>query len=76
MTRTPSLETIERYTDPAMRHIAEHGLWSAVANACGISRQAPFQWRKVPIERVLVVEEVIGLPRHVIRPDIYPPVTS
>ena len=43
-----------------------------IARACGVTRQAVFQWREVPWNRVLVVEKVTGIPRHRIRPDIYP----
>lgn len=41
----------------------------------GISRQALYEWRKcgVPAERVIIVEEVTGIPRSRLRPDIYPP---
>jgi DNA-binding transcriptional regulator YdaS (Cro superfamily) len=38
----------------------------------GISSQAISQWKRVPAERVLDVERVTGIPRHELRPDIYP----
>lgn len=38
----------------------------------GISSQAISQWKRVPAERVLEVERVTGVARHVLRPDIYP----
>lgn len=38
----------------------------------GITPQAISQWRRVPAERVLEVERVTGVPRHELRPDIYP----
>lgn len=65
-------DNVKRYTDPAMIHIAKNRAWSAVAEACGIKRQAPFQWRRVPAERVIAVAKATGLARHFIRPDIYP----
>jgi hypothetical protein len=43
----------------------------AVAKACGITRQAVHQWRKVPSTRVLTVAKVLGVKPHVIRPDCY-----
>jgi DNA-binding transcriptional regulator YdaS (Cro superfamily) len=38
----------------------------------GITRQAVSQWRRVPAERVLDVERASGVPRHELRPDLYP----
>lgn len=49
------------------------GIISEIARACGITHGAVSQWRQVPAERVLVVERVTGVPRHELRPDIYPP---
>jgi DNA-binding transcriptional regulator YdaS (Cro superfamily) len=37
-----------------------------------ITGQAIHQWAKVPPYRVLDVERVTGLPRSVLRPDLYP----
>lgn len=38
----------------------------------GVSYQAVQKWRKVPAERVHDVERVSGVPRHLLRPDLYP----
>lgn len=37
-----------------------------------ISSQAVSQWERVPVERVLEVERLTGVPRYELRPDIYP----
>ncbi|MDC7784810.1 Cro/CI family transcriptional regulator [Rhodoplanes sp. TEM] len=59
--------------DPAIAYIrSTKGLAVKVAKALGIGRQAVYQWRRVPPERVLTVSEVTGLPPHQIRPDLYP----
>lgn len=50
----------------------ERGLAGKIADACGITREAVWLWTRVPAERVLVVERVTGLSRHLLRPDIYP----
>jgi DNA-binding transcriptional regulator YdaS (Cro superfamily) len=55
----------------AAKYIRQQGLGAKVAAACGISRQAVPQWRRVPAERVITVEKVIGISRYLIRPDIY-----
>ena len=38
-----------------------------------ISSQAVSQWVRVPAGRVLDVEAVTGISRHILRPDIYGP---
>ena len=43
----------------------------ALARALGISHQAILQWRRVPAERVVEVEEVTGVPREILRRDLY-----
>lgn len=37
-----------------------------------ISRSAVSQWERVPVDRVLGIEELSGISRHELRPDIYP----
>ncbi len=44
----------------------------ALARELGITAQALSQWDEVPVMRVLEVERVTGIPRHELRPDIYP----
>jgi hypothetical protein len=45
----------------------------AVLAATGITKQALWQWTRVPLERVLAVSRAIHVPPHMIRPDHYPP---
>lgn len=40
--------------------------------ALGLSRGAASQWRRVPAERVIEVERLTGIPREILRPDLYP----
>ena len=44
-----------------------------LARELGISIQAVWQWKRVPVTRVLDVERITGVPRHELRPDFYPP---
>lgn len=43
-----------------------------LAAILNITSQAISQWDRVPIERVLEVERLTGVPRYEQRPDIYP----
>ena len=45
------------------------GLSTAIG---GVTPQAISQWVRVPVGRVLDVERITGIPRHELRPDIYP----
>ena len=48
------------------------GNGSSLARELGLTRQAIYQWWRVPAEYVLRVESISGVPRHRIRPDLYP----
>jgi len=48
------------------------GSGEALAGLLGITPQALSQWDRVPPLRVLEVERHTGVPRHDLRPDIYP----
>lgn len=56
------------------RAIRAAGGTGKVAKACGITSQAVSQWGKVPAHHVLALEKAGDgrVPRHEIRPDIYP----
>jgi DNA-binding transcriptional regulator YdaS (Cro superfamily) len=54
------------------RAIKAVGGLAGIAGPLGISMQAVSQWDEVPPLRVLKVEEISGVPRHELRPDLYP----
>jgi DNA-binding transcriptional regulator YdaS (Cro superfamily) len=45
---------------------------SKLARALGLTRQAIYQWDSIPPDHVLKVEQVTGVPRSHLRPDLYP----
>lgn len=47
---------------------------TALAASVGVDKATATRWaqRRIPAERVLLVERVTGISRHVLRPDIYP----
>jgi DNA-binding transcriptional regulator YdaS (Cro superfamily) len=49
---------------------------AALARELRISTAAVSQWRRVPVDRVLKVEELTGLSRHQLRPDVYGPASE
>ena len=54
------------------RAIKAAGTSYELADRLGITPQALSQWDKVPPLRVLDVERATGVPRHELRPDLYP----
>lgn len=57
---------------PKERAVEAVGGVTRMAEAIGVTRSAVSQWPRVPVERVLDVERISGIPRHELRPDIYP----
>lgn len=58
--------------DELRAYLEKRGNLTALADALGISKQAIVQWSEVPHPRVIAVEEFTGIPRHTLRPDLYP----
>jgi len=59
-------------TAALQRAIEAAGGLAGLAKPLGISIQAISQWDEVPPLRVLAVEQISGVPRHELRPDLYP----
>ena len=55
------------------RAIAAVGSGTKLARLVGVSPQAVWQWGAIPVRHVLAIERQTGIPREVLRPDIYPP---
>ncbi len=57
------------------RAVAAVGTTARLARMVGVTGPAVLKWRRsgrVPAERVLAVEAASGVPRHELRPDLYP----
>ena len=64
--------------DPIVAYLMKHkgdqqtpGAAYHIAKALGISKQAVFHWKRVPDKHVIDVEKITGIPRYVLRPDLY-----
>lgn len=57
---------------PIEKAAAAVGSKSELARRLGVKVQSIQQWTRIPAERVLDVERVTGIPRHKLRPDLYP----
>ncbi|KZY43737.1 hypothetical protein A3733_17220 [Pseudoalteromonas shioyasakiensis] len=55
--------------------MAAGGTQKQLAEKLGVSEQAVGKWKskKIPVIRVLEIEEKLGIARSFLRPDIYPP---
>ena len=49
---------------------------SALARGLGVAQPTVSLWHRIPAERVLSVETITGVPRTVLRPDLYPASTE
>lgn len=49
------------------------GQITRIAEELGVTPWAVCKWKRIPAERVLEVERIIGISRHILRPDLYPP---
>lgn len=58
--------------DPVKLAAAKAGGIVQLSLKLGLSRGAASQWRRIPAERVLEVERLTGVPREILRPDLYP----
>lgn len=60
--------------DPGLEiAIAEMGGVNALARLVNRSSATVAVWRRIPVAHVLRIEEATKVPRHELRPDVYPP---
>jgi hypothetical protein len=52
---------------------SQRGLLARVARECGLTRASVVKWPRVPAERLVEIERITGIARHLLRPDICPP---
>lgn len=51
---------------------AKVGGITKLARELNVKHQTFYSWKRVPAERVLDMERITGVPRHELRPDLYP----
>ncbi len=55
------------------RAVKAAGGYTALGRKLGITGEAIMQWHEVPVKRLILVERVTGVPRELLRPDLYRP---
>jgi len=50
---------------------AERGLQAKVAHGLGLTRAAVVKWRNIPADRLIEIEQITGIPREALRPDLF-----
>jgi len=64
---------MDRRAVAAWRHYRGHiDSLSRLARHVGVSQPAVVKWQQVPKERLAVVAAYIGIPAHLLRPDLDP----
>lgn len=59
-------------TDPGLRAaLKAAGGVSALARLLKITRAAVSRWESVPVQKVVAVEKVTGVPRQRLKPELY-----
>lgn len=58
--------------DPIKLAASKIGGIVKLSKALGLSRGAVSQWTEVPPKHVLPIERLTGVPREILRPDLYP----
>jgi hypothetical protein len=58
--------------EDVMPTLRERGLYPAIIQRLGVTAQALYAWRVVPADRVVEISKLSRIPKHVIRPDIFP----
>ena len=68
---------METVTSPFKHARLERGLsLEAIGSSLGVHKTTVMRWeqKRVPAELILEIERVTGIPRHELRPDLFPPV--
>jgi DNA-binding transcriptional regulator YdaS (Cro superfamily) len=55
---------------------SKRGLLAKISRETGLSRGGVAKWERVPAERLPQIEQITGIPRQQLRPDICPPVAT
>jgi DNA-binding transcriptional regulator YdaS (Cro superfamily) len=55
-----------------LRAIAAAGSVTKLSLLCGISPQSIYYWRKIPDRHVNAIARKLKIPRHELRPDLWP----
>jgi hypothetical protein len=74
MGRTPEPSSDDGRAEAAWARLRKKpGTIKKIANGLNVTLQAVSQWTKVPLDRVVDVEQITGVPRAHLRPGVHLP---
>jgi len=67
------MNSTDNWDDALYRAICQAGGPTVFARAIGVKLPSIYSWRRAPAERAAAIERASGVPRHVLRPDLWDP---
>ena len=64
-------EPMAKKRAPILQAVMDQFGGLAVATACGVTPQAVSQWEVIPVQHVLAIERLTGIPREALRADLF-----
>jgi len=69
---SPIILNMKRNRTPTLEQVLQHyGHVNAMSRAFGLSRQAISRWDRVPMKHLARISAETGIPRQILRPELY-----
>jgi hypothetical protein len=68
-----AINTVMNNNEILIQVVEKAGGWRALGRGLKINYQAIQSWKRIPAERVIAIEQITGISRKHLRPDLYGP---